>query len=90
MCAGANIEELEAYIGRINQLRQEYGTAGKPFRVYTTGQNAFTPEGIEKLESIGVSDVIIGFRNVYAMEADKPLEEKIGMLNWYAGEFIHG
>jgi len=24
------------------------------------------------------------------MEADKPLEEKIGMLNWYAGEFIHG
>jgi hypothetical protein len=37
-----------------------------------------------------VSDVIIGFRNVYEMEVDKPLEEKIGMLNWYAGEFIHG
>jgi hypothetical protein len=90
MCAGANLAELEAYIGRIQQLRAEYGTADKPFRVFTTGQNAFTPEGIEKLESIGVTDVIIGFRNVYEMEADQPLEKKIAMLNWYAGEFIHG
>ena len=90
MCAGANLEELEAYISRIHQLRQEYGTADKPFKVFTTGQNAFTPEGIEQLESIGVSDVVIGFRNVYEMEEDKPLDEKIGMLNWYAGEFIRG
>jgi len=90
MCAGANIEELEAYIGRINQLREEFGTTGKPFRIFTTGQNAFTQEGIKKLESIGVSDVIIGFRNVYEMEPDKSLEEKIGMLNWYAREFING
>ncbi len=40
------------------------------------------------LPDIGVTDVIIGFRNVYAMEEDKPLDEKIGMLNWYASEFI--
>jgi probable F420-dependent oxidoreductase len=88
MCAGADLSELEAYIGRINHLREEYGTADKPFRVYTTGQDAFTPEGIAKLEEIGVTDVIIGFRNVYEMEADRPLDEKIGMLQWYAGEFI--
>jgi probable F420-dependent oxidoreductase len=90
MCAGANIQELEAYIGRINLLRKEYGTADRAFRVFTTGQNAFTHEGIAKLESIGVSDVIIGFRNVYEMDPDKPLDEKIAMLNWYATEFIHG
>jgi len=90
MCAGANIEQLEAYIGRLQQLRQEFGTTDRAFRIFTTGQNAFTPEGIKKLEDIGVSDVIIGFRNVYEMEADKPLEEKIAMLNWYAGKFING
>ena len=89
MCAGADMEQLAAYIRRINQLREEYGTADKPFSIYTTGQNAFTREGIEELESIGVTEVIIGFRNVYEMEADKTLEEKIGMLNWYAGEFIN-
>jgi hypothetical protein len=56
--------------------------------VYTTGIDAFSKEGLQKLEAIGVTDVIIGFRNVYAMEEDKPLDEKIGMLNWYASEFI--
>ena len=89
MCAGADMEQLGAYIARINQLREEYGTADKPFKVFTTGQNAFTREGIAELEGIGVTEVIIGFRNVYEMEPDKTLEEKIGMLNWYAGEFIN-
>jgi len=89
MCAGADLQQLEAYIDRINQLREEYGTRDKPFNVFTTGQDAFTPEGIEKLQSIGVTDVVIGFRNVYEMEPDKPLEEKIAALQWYAGEFIN-
>ena len=88
MCAGADMQQLGAYIGRINQLREEYGTADRPFRVFTTGQDAFTPEGIEQLENLGVTDVVIAFRDVYAMEPDKPLDEKIAMLNWYAGEFI--
>lgn len=90
MCAGADIAQLESYIGRISALREEYGTADKPFKVFTTGQDAFTQEGIEKLESIGVTDVIIGFRNVYEMEPDKSLDEKIQIVNWYAGEFING
>jgi len=89
MCAGADMEQLGGYISRIHQLREEYGTADKPFQVFTTGQNAFTREGIEELESIGVTNVIIAFRNVYEMEPDKPLEEKIQMLQWYAGEFIN-
>lgn len=90
MCAGADLDELEAYIKRINELREEYGTADKPFKIYTTGKDAFTKEGIAKLEEIGVTDVVIAFRNVYEMEPDKPLDEKIAMLNWYAGEFIKG
>ena len=90
MCAGADLQQLEAYIKRINQLREEYGTSEKPFRVFTTGQDAFTNEGIARLEEIGVTDVVIAFRNVYEMEPDKPLDEKIAMLNWYAGEFING
>jgi probable F420-dependent oxidoreductase len=90
MCAGADMTQLSAYIGRINELREEYGTADRPFRVFTTGQDAFTREGIEQLESIGVTDVIIAFRNVYELQPDHTLEEKITMLNWYAGEFING
>ena len=73
-----------------DELRDEYGTAERPFRIFTTGQNAFTREGIAELEAIGVTDVVIAFRNVYEMEADKPLDEKIAMLQWYANEFING
>ncbi len=90
MCAGADMEQLAAYIRRINQLREEYGTLDRPFRVFTTGQDAFTRDGIRQLEDIGVTDVVIAFRNVYQMEPDKPLDEKIAMLKWYAGEFIDG
>jgi len=89
MCAGADMEQLGNYIRRLNELRDEYGTADRPFKVFTTGQNAFTKEGIEQLEAIGVTDVVIAFRNVYEMEPDKPLDEKIAMLQWYANEFIN-
>jgi len=88
MCAGASVDELRGYIAKLNQYREELGTADKPFRIFTTGQNAFTKEGIEELESIGITDVIIAFRNVYAMEPDHDLDTKIQMLNWYAGEFF--
>ncbi len=88
MCAGANMEELTGYITKINAYRDELGTADKPYKIYTTGQDAFTKEGIAQLEAIGVTDVIIGFRDVYNMEPDKELPEKIDMLQWYAGEFI--
>jgi alkanesulfonate monooxygenase SsuD/methylene tetrahydromethanopterin reductase-like flavin-dependent oxidoreductase (luciferase family) len=88
MCAGASLDDLRTYIGKINGFREEFGTADKPFRVFTTGQNAFTKEGIAELEEIGVTDVIIAFRNVYEMEPDADLETKIQQLNWYAGEFL--
>ena len=88
MCAGADMTQLEAYIGKLNRWREEFGTAEKPFRIFTTGQNAFTPQGIADLEALGVTDVIIAFRNVYEMEPDHSLEKKLQMLHWYAGEFI--
>ena len=83
------MDELREYIGKINQYREELGTADKPFRVFTTGQDAFTPEGIQALEEIGITDVIIAFRNVYESEPDHDLDTKLQQLNWYAGEFIN-
>ena len=88
MCAGATMEDLTRYIQRLHTLREEHGTADRPFKVFTTGADAFSKEGIAKLEDVGVTDVVIGFRNVYEMEPDKPLEEKIGALQWYADEYI--
>ncbi|QFU77866.1 TIGR03619 family F420-dependent LLM class oxidoreductase [Halioglobus maricola] len=87
-CAGAQTDELEAYIKRIRELREEYGCSDTPFRFWATGQDAFTREGIERLESIGVTDVVIGFRDPFAGQPDSSFEDKIKMLEWYANEFI--
>ncbi len=88
MCAGANLDELQTYINKINDFREELGAADKPYKIFTTGQNAFSKDGIAELEAIGVTDVVIGFRDVYNMEPDADLDTKIQQLNWYAGEFI--
>ena len=52
------------------------------------GFGTFTKEGIERLENIGVTDVVIGFRNPFEKQPDSSLEDKVKMLEWYAGEFI--
>ena len=90
MCAGASLDDLRGYMAKLKAYREEFGTADQPFRVFTTGQDAFTREGIEELETIGITDVIIAFRNVYAREPDHDLDTKIKQLQWYAGEFIGG
>jgi len=90
MCAGAELDELRTYAGKIDRFREELGTADKPFRIFTTSRDAFTREGIEELEDIGVTDVIIAFRDVYNMQPDEDLDTKIQQLNWYAGEFVRG
>ena len=89
MCAGLDMDQLAAHISRVEGYRDQNGTADRPFKVFTTGADAFTQAGIDKLEEIGVTDVIIGFRNVYECEPDSTLDEKIAQLNWYASEFMN-
>jgi alkanesulfonate monooxygenase SsuD/methylene tetrahydromethanopterin reductase-like flavin-dependent oxidoreductase (luciferase family) len=88
MCAGADMDALRGYIDTLNGFRQQLGSLDQPYKIFTTGQNAFTPEGIKELEGIGVTDVVIGFRDVYNMQPDEDLDTKIQQLDWYAGEFI--
>ena len=85
---GLDMAQLGSHIARIHKFRDEFGTTQQPFKIFTTGASAFTAQGIGELEEIGVTDVVIGFRNLYESEPDKPLDEKIAMLNWYASEFM--
>lgn len=88
MCAGAGLDELREYVEKLSRFREEEGSTTKSFRIFTTGQNAFTREGIEELEAIGITDVIIAFRNVYEQEPDHDLDTKLAQIQWYAGEFL--
>ena len=88
MCAGATFDDLKGYVARLDELRDVYGTKDKPFRIFGAGAEAFSDEGLQLLESIGVTDVVIGFRNLYEGEPDHDLDTKIQMLEGYAKGFI--
>ncbi len=88
MCAGLPTPELQQHIEQLQGYRKEYGTDDREFRIYTGSEEGFSKEGIERLEGLGVTDLIVGFRNIYNMEPDQPLEDKIQMLEGYAKQFI--
>ena len=49
--------------------------------------DAYTVDGVRMLEDLGVTDVIVGFRDPYHMP-DAPLGEKIDYLRRYADDVI--
>jgi len=86
--AGMDAATMKKHIDRINELRDEYGTADKPFAFWGGGAEGYSKEGLELLENIGVTGINVGFRNVYEGQQDNSLEEKLEQINWYASEFI--
>jgi alkanesulfonate monooxygenase SsuD/methylene tetrahydromethanopterin reductase-like flavin-dependent oxidoreductase (luciferase family) len=89
MHAGGDPEELHRCLGRLAELRAEYGRAGEPFEVHVVSLEGFTLDGVRRLEDLGVTDVIVGFRNAYTTEPDtQTLDEKIGLLRRFADQVI--
>ncbi|MFT4614769.1 MAG: alkanesulfonate monooxygenase SsuD, partial [Bacteroidia bacterium] len=87
--AGSSIGELRSKIGQIEDLRKEYGRDHLPFEYHAMTEAAYSAEGLADLVGAGVTEVIIAFRNPYDAEPDtQTLEEKIGMINWYAENVI--
>jgi hypothetical protein len=53
----------------------------------TVSFDGFTVDGVKKLADLGVTDVIVGFRNLYHQDT-MPLQKKINALRLYAGHVI--
>lgn len=89
MHAGGDPEELDRLIARLNEFRKEYGRENDPFEIHVISLDAYSVDGIRRLEDKGVTDVIVGFRDVYQREQDtQSLDEKANALRWYADEVI--
>ena len=73
----------------VEESRQRHGRDDLPFDVLAISVDAYSPEGIERLEAAGVTDVIVGFRDAYSPGPDtQSLDEKLGALQWYADEIL--
>ena len=67
---GGDPEDLPGLLARLTELRREYGTLDKDFEIQVISLDAYSPDGIEKLEELGVTDVIVGFRYPYDVGPD--------------------
>ena len=87
--AGSSIQELRDMIGQIEAFRKDYGRDEGAFEYHAMTEAAYSREGLQDLVAAGVTEVIIAFRNPYDGKPDtQTLEEKIGMINWYAENVI--
>jgi probable F420-dependent oxidoreductase len=89
MHAGGDPTELSTCLDRLNELRKEYGRENVPFEVHASSLEAYNVDGIKHLEELGVTDVVVGFRNPYTKRQDtQPLDEKIELIRQYAENVI--
>jgi probable F420-dependent oxidoreductase len=87
--AGGDPAELGSMVKKVHALRAEYGRAGEPFEVHAISLDAFSIDGVHKLEDLGVTDVIVGFRYPYTTEPDtQPVQEKIDLLRRFADSVV--
>jgi len=87
MHAGGDAEALDRMLQRLRALRREYGREREPFEVHVISLDAYTLDGIRRLEDKGVTDAIVGFRNAYEPDT-MSLQQKIDALRRYADLMI--
>ncbi|MCX6396782.1 MAG: TIGR03619 family F420-dependent LLM class oxidoreductase [Propionibacteriales bacterium] len=89
MHAGGDGEELDRLLTRLAEIRKEEGDTRDDFEIHVISYDAYTLDGIKRLEDKGVTDAIVGFRVPYIMGPDtEPLQTKIDNINRYAEDII--
>ncbi len=90
MHAGGDPAELDACLRRLAELRAEYGREHEPFEVHVISLDAFSIDGVRRLEDRGVTDLLVGFRNSYTLEPDsQTLDQKLEALRRFAEAVNH-
>lgn len=87
MHAGGEAGDLARTLARLRTLRREAGREHEPFEVHVIALEAYTLDGVRRLEDQGVTDVIVGFRNAYEPDTQS-LAQKVDALRAYADRII--
>lgn len=86
---GGDADELPRLLRRLAEIREEEGRAEASFGVHVISMDAYTVDGLHELESLGVTDVMVGFRWPYVTGPDtESLDHKVDQLQRYASRVI--
>ena len=85
----AHPADLPGLLRRLGEIRREEGSEDKPFEVHVISIDAFSVDGVRRLEDQGVTDVIVGFRWPYVVGPDtEPLQAKLDNLRRFADDVM--
>jgi probable F420-dependent oxidoreductase len=84
---GGLAADLDGTLARLQELRAEYGRQSLPFEIHAISLDAYTLDGIKRLEDRGVTDALVGFRNAYQTDT-MPLQQKLDAIRRYADQVI--
>jgi probable F420-dependent oxidoreductase len=91
MHGGGDPAALPGLLERLGQLRVEAARQDEPFEIHAISLDAYSIDGVKRLEGQGVTDVIVGFRWPYGVEPDtETLQTKIDNLRSFADTVIAG
>ncbi|MEZ0356692.1 LLM class flavin-dependent oxidoreductase [Mycobacterium sp. SA01] len=86
---GGGTDDLDDLLVKLNRYREEEGTTDRPFEIHVISLDAFTVDGVKRLEDKGITDVMVGFRLPYTKGPDtEPLDDKIRNLEMFAERVI--
>src|ERR1700722_1288894 len=89
MHGGGDPADLPGLLARLAELRAEAGRADAPFETHVISLDAFSVDGVRRLEEQGITDVIVGFRWPYVVGPDtEALQTKIDSLRRFADAVI--
>ena len=87
--AGGDKDELFPLLSRLNEIRKAEGVEREPFEIHVISMDAFSLDGVRRLEDEGVTGVIVGFRDAYdPTTATMSVEDKVAAMNYYAETVI--
>lgn len=87
MHGGGPNDDLDALLARLERYHEQHGTAGRPFQIHVIHLDAFSPDGVKRLEDRGVTDCIVGFRDAYQPD-EMALDQKLTALRSFADQVI--
>jgi probable F420-dependent oxidoreductase len=86
---GGDPADLPGLLERLAELRHDNGTESVAFEIHVISLDAYTPDGVKRLEEIGVTDAIVGFRWPYDTAADtEALQTKLDNLRRFSDDVI--
>lgn len=84
---GGGKDDLDALLARLKGFLKEEGRERDPFQIHVISLDAYTVDGVKRLEDKGITDCIVGFRNAYE-DDHTTLQQKLDALRGYADKVI--